>query len=350
MKQQGANWTSNMVGLAAALLFMLLLVLTLRVLLVPFVGAMFLAYLFEPGIEALQRRGMQRGKAYLVVFAVATAAVIVLMSLAPSWLHTESASGSTETLYERLHAQLDRLEVWTNSRFPMLKSLDISGEISTRAAELAQDLLVELPSLITSFVVNLVLVPVIAYFIVRDGRNLRRRIVSIVPNRYFEMVLIMFHRIDEQIGGYLRGRLIECMLVAVTQMLLMGVAATATSIPQPQILLVAAVCGITNLIPYAGPVLGSAFGVFLYFSENLPLNSILVFLIIVAVVHVIDNVLIAPAVMSHNVNLHPLTVALVLVIGGETMGILGLLIAIPVASSIKVVGQEFYANYQAQVR
>ena len=55
-------------------------------------------------------------------------------------------------------------------------------------------------------------------------------------------------------------------------------------------------------------------------------------------------------VLSHNVDLHPLTVALVLVIGGELLGTLGLLIAVPVASTIKVVVQEFYTNYQSQVR
>ena len=62
------------------------------------------------------------------------------------------------------------------------------------------------------------------------------------------------------------------------------------------------------------------------------------------------RILIAPAVLSHNVDLHPLTVVLVLVIGGELLGVLGLLIAIPVATSMKVIVQEFYHNYQIQVR
>jgi predicted PurR-regulated permease PerM len=196
--------------------------------------------------------------------------------------------------------------------------------------------------------VNLVLVPFIAYFMVRDGRKMRRRIVGLVPNRYFEMALIMFHRIDAQIGGYLRGRLVECMLVGLTQLLLMGIA--SVFVDQPKILLISVVCGVTNLIPYAGPVMGTAFGIMYYFAIGIPTNSIWALLIIAVVSHIVDNVVIAPAVLSHNVDLHPLTVALVLVIGGEVLGILGLLIAIPVASTIKVVVQEFYTNYQVQVR
>src|SRR5205823_5084279 len=154
--------------------------------------------------------------------------------------------------------------------------------------------------------------------------------------------------IDNQIGGYLRGRLIECILVGTTQALFMGI--VNLFFPQQQILLIAGVCGITNMIPYLGPVMGTIFGAFLYLGSGLPMSSIYGLIAAAAGAHVIDNIFIAPAVLSHNVDLHPLTVALVLVIGGESLGTLGLLIAIPVASTIKVIVHEFYTNYQLQVR
>jgi predicted PurR-regulated permease PerM len=348
MRQQEVSWGSRMLGIGAAILFVLLLALTIQVLLVPLVAAMFLAYLFEPGIEGLQRRGMGRGQAYIVIFMLAAIALLTLLSFTPAWLRFEPPTGSTLTLAERFQSQLHNLEIWVDSRLPMFRSIQISQRIGTQAAILAEHLLTELPSLLTSFIVNLILVPFIAYFMVRDGRKLRRRLVALVPNRYFEMALIMFHRVDEQIGGYLRGRLIECMLVGVTQMLLMGIASVI--VDQPQILLISIVCAMTNVIPYAGPVMGSAFGVFYYFALGLPTGSVIALLIVAVIAHLIDNIIIAPAVLSHNVDLHPLTVALVLVIGGEVLGILGLLIAIPIASTIKVVAQEFYSNYQVQVR
>lgn len=348
MPQQGANWASQFIGIAAAILLIALVALTIQVLLVPLVAAMFLAYLLEPGVEILQRRGMGRGKAYLIVFALVSIVLIVLLSFAPAWLRAGSTDVSTQALADRLDTQLGKLENWADAHLPAFKSIRVSDRISAQAVGIAEDVLTALPSLATSFVVNLILVPIIAYFIVRDGRKLRRRIVALVPNRYFEMSLIMFHRIDEQIGGYLRGRLIECILVGVTQILLMGIASVL--VEQPQILLISIVCGVTNVIPYAGPVLGSAFGVFYYFALGLPTNSIVALLIIAACAHLIDNIIIAPTVLSHNVDLHPLTVALVLVIGGEVLGVLGLLIAVPVASTIKVVATEFYANYQVQVR
>jgi predicted PurR-regulated permease PerM len=184
---------------------------------------------------------------------------------------------------------------------------------------------------------------------VRDGRKLRRRVVSLIPNRYFETALIVMHRIDQQIGGYLRGRLTECILVTILQMVAMGIA--RLWVPQPQILLISAVCGATNLIPYVGPLMGAGFGILLYIGAyGLPMSAVYGLVIATFIAHVIDNVAIAPVVLSQNVDLHPLTVALVLVIGGEALGILGLLIAIPIAASLKVIAQEIYANYQLQVR
>jgi predicted PurR-regulated permease PerM len=225
--------------------------------------------------------------------------------------------------------------------------MNVSDRIASRGTEYAGRLFEELPGMVTSFIANLLLVPLIAYFMIRDGKRMRRRVVDMVPNRYFEMTLMMFYRIDRQIGGYLRGRLIECSLVSVTLIVVMGIA--RLFVPLNQIFLISCVFGATNVIPYVGPVLGVAFGVLLYLGAGMPLSSIYVLVGAVLAAHLIDSLLIAPAVLSHNVDLHPLTSALVLVIGGETLGILGLFIAIPAAASLKVIAQEFYNNYRLHI-
>jgi predicted PurR-regulated permease PerM len=338
----------RILAFGALLLALVLAFLAIQILLVPFVAALFVAYLFEPGIIALQRRGMDRGTAFLILLGLTLAAVTVILMFTSSWLRIESIGGSTQTFTERLDSQLTALEDWVDAKLPVFSSVHIAAQITDKATTLAKRFFEQLPGLLTTFLVNLILVPFIAYFMIRDGKTLKRRIVEIVPNRYFEMSLIMFNRIDQQIGGYLRGRLIECILVGITQALCMGIA--QAFVPQQQILLIASVCGITNMIPYLGPVMGTIFGAFLYLGAGLPMSSIYGLIAAAAGAHIIDNIVIAPAVLSHNVDLHPLTVALVLVLGGELLGTLGLLIAIPVASTIKVIAQEFYANYQLQVR
>lgn len=332
-------------GLLAVLFLALLAV---QILLVPFVAASFVVYLFDPAIMGLQRRGMERSKAFLILLCLTIFGITAGLMVMPSWLRLEAIGGTSETFDQRIQHQLREMERWVDAQFPMFRSVSIATQISDRATAAVTRFFEELPSLITAFAVNLLLVPFIAYFMIRDGKTLIRRIVELVPNRYFEMTLIMFNRIDHQIGGYLRGRLIECILVGVTQALCMGIA--GFFVTQQQIFLISVVCGVTTIIPYAGPVLGTIFGALLYLASGMPTSAIYGLVAASAAAHAIDNVFIAPAVLSQNVDLHPLTVALVLVIGGEVLGTLGLLIAIPVASSIKVVAQEFHTNYHLQVR
>ena len=348
MKNLFGDGPVRLLAFAGLIVALFLAFLAIQILLVPFVGALFIAYLFDPVIVTLQRRGMDRGTAFVLLFGITFAGIIVVLALMPQWLRLEAVTGSSTTFAQRLSQQLGELERWVDAKLPMLQSVHIGDQITTKSTAVGSRLFEQLPGLVTSFLVNLLLVPFIAYFMVRDGKTLKRRIVELIPNRYFEMSLIMLNRIDEQIGGYLRGRLIECFLVGITQVLCMGIA--SVFVDQRYILLISAVCGITNMIPYLGPVMGTVFGAFLYLGTGLPLSSVYGLIAAAAGAHVMDNILIAPAVLSHNVDLHPLTVALVLVIGGEMLGTLGLLIAIPVASTIKVIAQEFYTNYQLQVR
>src|SRR5262245_6531813 len=339
----------RLLAFGALIIALALILFAVRILLVPLVAALFVVYLFDPAVVALQRHGYERGPAFILLFIFTLAVLGGVLAFMPAWLQLESINGSNQNFVEQFTSQLTGLETWINAKFPMFGSIKIASEVTTKSAGMATRFVQELPGLITSFIVNLLLVPFIAHFIIRDGKTLKRRVVELVPNRYFEMSLIMFSRIDQQIGGYFRGRLIECVLVATIQALLMGTAAVL-GIQQKNILLIVAVCGVTNLIPYLGPILGTAFGAFLYIGAGLPMSSVYGLIAASAMAHLIDNILIAPAVLSQNVDLHPLTVALVLVIGGELLGTLGLLIAIPVASTIKVIGQEFYTNYQLQVR
>jgi predicted PurR-regulated permease PerM len=348
MKSWFGETPVKLLAFGALIVALALTFLAVRILLVPFVAALFVVYLFEPAIVVCQRRGMERGPAFLLLLSLAAIAIVLALGLMPSWLRLEAITGSSQTFSDRIASQLNVLERWINTKLPMFGSIKVAAVVNDRAATFAGRFFQELPALITSFILNLILVPFIAFFMIRDGKTLKRRIVEVLPNRYFEMSLIMFNRIDQQIGGYLRGRLIECILVGMTQALLMGIA--GIFVPQQYVLLIAAVCGVTNMIPYLGPVLGTIFGAFLYLGSGLPITSVYGLVAASGAAHLVDNVVIAPAVLSHNVDLHPLTVALVLVIGGEVLGTLGLLIAIPVASTIKVIVQEFYANYQLQVR
>jgi len=317
-----------------------------RILVVPVVAAVFVAYFFEPAIAEFQRRGIDRGNAFLLLLLASMIALGLLAMFVPSWVGSASVSGSSEEFTARFDHQLREAERWLGQRFPAARSFHLTDAISVRAAVFSQQFFDRLPGILGSISLNLLLVPFIAFFFVKDGRSLKGRIIELIPNRYFEMSLIMFHRIDDQIGSYLRGRLIESLLVGTTMLVGMGIA--SLWVPQPQILLIATMTGVLNLIPYIGGFLAAGMSVFLYVGQGMPMVSVGVVIMVALLAHLLDNVIIAPVVLSHNVDLHPLTVALVCVVGGEVYGVLGLLIAVPVATTFKVILQEFWRNYQVQ--
>src|SRR5262249_8562289 len=194
MKNLFGETTIRVLAFGALLLALTLVVVALRTLLVPFVAALFVVYLFDPAILFLERHGITPSVGFLVLLAFSLIAVGVILTVMPG-LPFESLSGSSETFTERFINQLDGLERWANAKFPMFGSIRIVAEIDAKAAAVATRFFEQLPEWITTFVVNLVLVPFIAYFITRDGKTLKRRLVELVPNRYFEVSLVMLNRV-----------------------------------------------------------------------------------------------------------------------------------------------------------
>src|SRR5689334_1193363 len=176
----------RVLAFAGLIVCLFLAYLTIQILLVPFVAALFVVYLFEPVIVTLQRRGMDRGKAFLALLCLTLMGIMILLMVMPSWLRVESLGGSSSTFTDRISKQLGELERWADSRFPMLTSIRIGEQITAKAGNIATRFFEQLPGLVTSFLLNLLLVPFIAYFMIRDGKAVKRRIVELVPNRYFE--------------------------------------------------------------------------------------------------------------------------------------------------------------------
>src|SRR5205807_5536874 len=116
--------------------------------------------------------------------------IVVIIIFMPSWLRLESIGGSSDMFTFRLAAQLKDLERWVSAKAPMFRDVDLAKEVTARASAFATRFFEELPALVTTFLVNLLLVPFIAYFMTRDGKTIKRRLVELVPNRYFEMTLI----------------------------------------------------------------------------------------------------------------------------------------------------------------
>jgi predicted PurR-regulated permease PerM len=197
-----------------------------------------------------------------------------------------------------------------------------------------------------------ILAPLIFIFLGFDNGQMRRYIIGLVPNRYFEMSLTIMDDLDEAIGRYLRGTLMECALVGLTFTLgfiLIG-------IPVSISIAIGVISGLVNAIPFLGTVIGLVIGLgYALVAEKVtPLipglnaNDLAIYvLILVGIVHVLDNAIYAPVVLGKAVNLHPLVVAIAIVSGSLLMGVWGMLFAIPSVVVVKTAVETLFKELKA---
>jgi predicted PurR-regulated permease PerM len=185
-----------------------------------------------------------------------------------------------------------------------------------------------------------ILAPLIFLFLGFDNGQIRRFFVSLVPNRYFELSLTVLDRLDDAIGRYLRGTLIECFLVGLT----LALGLILLGIPLGIAVAIGVASGLLNAIPFLGAVIALVIGVsYALIAEDVrplipglnPNDLALYVVILVVLVHALDDVVFQPFVLGGAVNVHPLVVVIAIIAGSLIMGLWGMLFAIPTVVVVK---------------
>lgn len=197
-----------------------------------------------------------------------------------------------------------------------------------------------------------ILAPLIFIFLGFDNGQMRRYFIGLVPNRYFELSLTVLDELDDAVGRYLRGTLMECALVGMT----LTVGFILVGIPVSIAVAIGVVSGLVNAIPFLGTVIGMVIGLgYALIAENItPLipglnpNDLTIYVVVlVFIAHILDNVIYAPFVLGKAVNLHPLVVAIAILSGSLLMGAWGMLFAIPTVVVVKTAVETLYKELKA---
>ena len=195
-------------------------------------------------------------------------------------------------------------------------------------------------ALLGSALTYLMITPIIAFLFLLQGDDIYKRILGMVPNRYFEMVLLVSHKMKSQITSYLRGLLVQWYILVF--ILSLGYYLIGLEYG-PVIGLIAAT---VNIIPYLGPVLGLLPAVAVSLLD--PTGALLLpVLLVFAVSQVVDNVFTQPVVLAGSMHLHPLIAILSLITAQELMGVVGLIVAIPLAGIVMGMIQTIYKYLKA---
>ena len=191
-----------------------------------------------------------------------------------------------------------------------------------------------------SLLISIVLIPFMVFFLMKDGRKFKKEFVSIVPNKYFEFSLYLLHKINVQVGNYLRGQVLDATIV--------GLLATGALwvLGVKYFIMIGLFAGIANIIPYFGPVTGAVIAIIVSILQTGDFHLASYVILAFIIIKLLDDAIILPMVMSKSVHISPLTVLLAIMIGGKLFGVLGMLLSIPVAGFIKVIIHESMTNYR----
>lgn len=307
-------------------------------------------YVLSPLVNLLESRIASRGLAVLIVFGGGLLVLIGIgFALWPSlehWLQQKPSQAGTKSVFELQLAK--RLDAWEQAalagKYRQIDWHQVFNQVRALLERQRKELMETLPQLAMGALSNagtLLLAPIMTLFLLLDGAAMHKAVVAQVPNRHFETVLTLIHRVDRQIAAYLRGAASESAIVAA----LLTVVLTALGMPSA--LLFACIYGVANVIPLLGPLMGASAGLlYALLDPNAPSLGPLAAGYLG--VYALDAMLINPMVVGKNLNLHPLTIILGISIGGSLAGILGMLVSIPLIAIGKAIASTLWDAVRRQ--
>ncbi len=197
-----------------------------------------------------------------------------------------------------------------------------------------------------NFFIGLLAVLFISFFFLYEKGLIRKYFISSIPNKYFEVSIAAWTKTEKLLSNYLLGLLIQMTVVftiVATGLLIVGVDYAVT---------IALFAAVANLVPFLGPVIGATFGLFVGLAspELVFWQDYVIMMIKIAavfgVVQVTDNAFIQPIIFSKSVKAHPLVIFLIVFVGGSLMGPIGMILAIPTFTIVKVAFDEFYRGFK----
>lgn len=315
-----------------------LLLIALSLVLIKGLGVLFLLYIgiiiaegLRPLIDWLHARRVPRPLAVLGIYVVA---LILLAGI--GWLIVQPLVNQIVGLasnFPQYADQAQRIFALVEDRIgqsPLLQQAlnAAQGTLGGAAQSIIRDL-INLPFMISQLLVDVVVILVIAFFWLTGVERLRPFLVSLFAARHQGYVEAVLDEIGEKTGGYLRGVAINAIVIGV----LSGLAVWLLGAPYPLILGVVAAA--TELIPYFGPWISGIFAALITVLSGQVITALLVIVAYIVIQQVEGHVLI-PYVMMRVVEVNPLTVVIVTLLGFELVGVIGAVLAVPTASIIHV--------------
>ena len=310
-----------------------------------FIG-IFIAWLFDPFVKLLNKKGIRRGLGTTITYLILIGVMaLIICSIIP-------------LLYDQINdfvkvipTVFDFIKNKAEGIFDNLNSIDyingdaIKTQMFTMIENFGSNLTASLPTLLInvlktffslagSFVIGLI----IGFYLLLNFDSANDLIITLLPKRMRNDARDLINEVNTSLRKFIQGLLLDALLIFVV----MAIGFSITGLKAP--LLFALFCGITNIIPYAGQYIGGVPAVIVGFSQS-PIIGIIV-LVIIVVVQFLEGNLLQPLIMSKTTKLHPVTIMLGLLVFGYFFGIIGMVISTPIIAALKSIFMFFNDKYE----
>jgi len=304
-----------------------------RAILTPFVLAAIFAYVFNPLVNFFTHKvKLPRTISILIIYLFLVAIIVFLGLIFVRRIIEESSELRLyiTTLVKGARVQINTLPDYIRpTAYDALVSLEKSKIFSPAYLF---TLFPQAISRIVSFFIFLVA----GFYFLKEGDTIFDKILNFVPNDFRVDVEILFRRVNKVFGSYLRGQILLVVLVSLVLFIALSILGVKFA------LVLAVFSGFAEIIPIIGPVVAGAVATLVTLISGvsnfsiLPFQAGIIVVIIYFVVRELEDYFVIPKVMSKIADLHPLIILFAVIAGGHLLGVLGLIMAVPIAAVIKI--------------
>lgn len=309
-----------------------------------FIG-LFIAWLFDPFVKWLKKKGIRRGFGTIITYVLLVGGIVIVVgSIIPV------LSNQINDFAKTLPSIFDTVKGWIDVGFDNLNNigsfdaLAMKDELFKKIEEIGTNLTNSLPEMMVTFVSaffsgagSLIVGLIIGFYLLMSFDNASDLLITLLPKKIQNDTRDLFNDVNTSLRRFVQGAVLDCSLIFVVTSL--GLWLVGLKAP----LLFGLFCGITNIIPFAGPYIGGAPAVIVGFSQG-PMTGILT-LVLIVIVQFLEGNFLQPLIMSKTTKLHPVTIILGLLVFGYFFGIIGMAIATPIIASFKAIFMFFDEKY-----
>lgn len=297
----------------------------------PFFVAALITYLLHPLVEKIHNMGIHRGLAVVLIYSLFFGGIgFALYKGVPIFVN------QIRDLAENLPVFADQYRYWLTeiqnqtSEWPMGLHERIEDGIvgfEKRLETILSAVLNSTVNILNSIFI-IAIIPFIAFYMLKDIKVLKKAAWYLTPSKWRKQGIHFLRAVNESLGSYIRGQLLVCIIIGTVSTLLFWF--IGMKFP----LLLGFIIGVTNVIPYFGPVIGAIPAVII--AATVSVKMVLFILAIIFGLQFLEGNILSPLIVGRSLHMHPLMIMMALLAGGEVGGVVGLIIAVPILAIIKV--------------